>query len=162
MPHARLPEPGDQALVLVLALLWRARRSGPGGLPMTDREPLMNIRTFLRGGYRDLEAPTTIISGTTRLGVWLPETFLPDAAPGPAHPEPEGAPAAIADREGRTGHVEAQEGATAPADERTEAPHLGGTVSPAGGSGARRASLKAPARRSVQQTLDEANKAGRS
>lgn len=118
---------------------------------MTEREPLMNIRTFLRGGYRELDAPTTIISGTTRLGVWLPESFLPDAVPWPAHPEPEGVPGA--DREGQ---------AAPAAGERTEAPHLGGSVPPAGGGGARRASLKAPARRSVQQTLDRAAKEARS
>lgn len=100
-------------------------------------EPLMNIRTFLRGGYKDLTAPTTIISGTTRLGVWLPDSWQ-GSTPGPAHPEPDGTHSA--DREGQ---------AAPAADGRTEAPSLGGTVSPASPGGAVAAPLTAGARRSA-------------
>ena len=115
---------------------------------MTDL-PLMNIRTFLRGGYRDLLVPTTIISGTTRLGVWLP-----DGAPRPAHPVP--------DARGDLADVHAggatPQGARLPAGERTEAPQLGGSVLATGGGATR----PAPARRSIQQTLDRAAKEARS
>lgn len=111
--------------------------------------PLMNIRTFVKGGYRDLTGPTTVISGQTAIFIATPI----DAAPRPAHPEPEGAVMTSADREGQ---------AAPAAGERTEAPSLGGAVPPAGRGGARRASQKAPARRSIQQTLDRANREGRS
>jgi hypothetical protein len=127
--------------------------------------PIMNIRTFLKGGYRDLVGPTTIISGQLAIFTATPI----DAAPGPAHPETEGALTAPP-----TGGAVQGTGAGAmpnpPADERTEAPSHGGTASStvsepsAAGRGraGKTSSAKAPARKpSIQATLDKANKAGR-
>jgi hypothetical protein len=34
---------------------------------MAERTPLMNVRTFLRGGYREIDEATDIISGQVRL-----------------------------------------------------------------------------------------------
>ncbi len=113
------------------------------------REPLMNIRTFLRGGYAELDEPTTIISGTTRLGVWLPEAWAPD--PRSAHPDvarlsgerlvPPAAGPALEGKHARTG-----------SGGQTEAP----------ASRAGRVTVGArPARSSVQSMLDRANQEGR-
>lgn len=115
----------------------------------------MNIRTFVKGGYRDLTGPTTVISGQTAVFIATPI----DAAPRPAHPEPEGAVSG-ADREGHAGGATPQ-GARLPADERTEAPSHGGAAPHAGRGGVVRP-RKAPARLSIAQTLDRANKEGRS
>lgn len=117
-------------------------------------EPLMNIRTFLRGGYRGIEEPTTIISGMERLFVVIPESWRAhetyaafDSAPRPAHPEPEGVHGA--DRVGQ---------AVATADGRTEAPSLGGTAPPASPGGAVAAPLTAGARRPATRPAPKPSK----
>ena len=84
--------------------------------------PLMNIRTFLKGGYRQLDGPTTIISGQTAIFIAVPI----EPVSRPAHPEPEDAPETAS-----TGGPEPLR----PAGGQTEAPGpAGATVPPAGRS----------------------------
>ena len=133
---------------------------------MTERDRLMVLRQFLRGGYRELTEPTTIVSGSERLFVVIPEVW--QAGPRSAHPEPDGASLG-ADRAvspdaqrapvvdiGRSG-----KGRADGTDGQTEAPQLGGTAPPAGRkSGA--SPRPTPARRpSTQSVLDRAAKEGR-
>lgn len=101
----------------------------------------MNIRTFLRGGYREITGPTTVISGTTRLFIVTPA----EATPRSAHPEPEGA----------TGPAPTGGATPATAGGQAEAPPPPVPHSPRGGRGRR------PAGASIQQTLDRAAKEAR-
>lgn len=107
----------------------------------------MNIRTFLRGGYRSLEEPTTIISGTTPLGTWTPVS---------RSVQPEG--------EDASGGASTAGAEPVAAAAQTEAPANGGSAPSAGRGGVPVAPVKAPAGRSVRSVakiLDDANKAGR-
>jgi len=132
---------------------------------MTEREQLMNVRTFLRD-FRSIAEPTTILSGTERVGVWIPESW--QAGPRSAHPDPEAglaagdrvvSPAAPVDG-GLIRRGEETQGADG-SDGQTEAPLQGVAAPPAGRSPAgmsRRASARRP---TTQAVLDRAAKEGR-
>jgi len=130
---------------------------------MTEREQLMNVRTFLRD-FRTITVPTTILSGTERVGVWIPESW--QAGPRSAHPDPEAregdrvvSPAALPG-DGLVRRGEETQGADG-SDGQTEAPLQGFAAPPAGRkSGA--SPRPAPARRpTTQAVLDRAAKEGR-
>ena len=65
MPHVRLPEPGDQALVLVLALLRGDRRSRPGGLPMKLRRWLARLLLTAEEWWQ-VEQALTVVANDPR------------------------------------------------------------------------------------------------
>jgi hypothetical protein len=114
----------------------------------------MNIRTFLRGGYRDATEPTTVISGQLRLGVWLPEAWQAESRP--AHPEAEVALTS----DDRPVSPAATGSARTGADGQTEAPSAAPSAGRGRSSGGRLSG--GPARRpSTQAILDRANKEGR-
>lgn len=136
--------------------------------PMTERDRLMGLRQFLRGGYRELTEPTTIISGTERLFVVIPEVWK--AGPRPVHHEPDGASLG-ADRvvspDARPQSVQSERGAEKgfPASVdgtggQAEAPR--GASEPPAGRKSSASPRPAPARRpGTQAVLDRAAKEGR-
>lgn len=146
---------------------------------MIENDRLMGLREFLRGGYRDISEPTTIIgTGLRRLFVILP---LPDyyidpedriASPRSAHPDPNGgSPAgdravspgpAPVDRLIESGTFGSGNGAATGLDEQTEAPRSSRTVEPPPGRASERPNVVPARRPSAQAVLDRAAKEGRS
>lgn len=133
---------------------------------MTERDRLMGLREFLRGGYRELSEPTTIVgAGLNRLFVVIPESWQA-VGPRSAHPDPEGSPPAdrvvSPDAPGESTSSTGRETSADGSGGQTEAPRPSrATEPPADGSRATRVRARPVRRPSAQAVLDRAAKESR-